>query len=972
MTLPADDWPRLTEVFAGARALRADDRPGYLAAACGGNETLRQEVESLLSSDERAKSFLEAPAVVWGDDTRVTRNLEGQRIGPYQLASRIGAGGMGEVYQARDTTLNRQVAIKVLLPAVASDPDRLARFRREAQVLASLNHPHIAQIHGFEDAEGVHALVIELVEGPTLADRIVSGAIPINEALAIASQIVDALEAAHEQGIIHRDLKPANIKVREDGMVKVLDFGLAKGLDVPSSAGVDLMNSPTLGAHATETGLILGTAAYMSPEQARGKAVDRRADLWAFGCVLYEMLTRERAFGGDSPTDVLVAVVTTEPDWTRLPAETPAAIRTLLRRCLEKNRARRLDSATAARLEIDDALATPAAKTAVDLGRIQPLGTGVPASDHESPRRRKRHWAMRSGVAAGVVLVVSAGVWRLWQQDYFWQNPLADATVERLTDFAGEEFDAAISPDGKFTVFLSDRDGPIEAWVGQIGSGEFVNISKGHSLAYNRTIRYTGFSGDGAQVWFLQLAYTPGKNQLWLAPTVGGAPRPFVERGMNPIWSPDGKSLAYHTNDPGDPVFIADRNGSNPRRIFGAQPGIHDHYPTWSPDGRFIYFVSGVPQTEEMDIWRLPVSRTGTAATPERITSHNARVEYPAWLDARTLIYSATAEDGSGQWLYAIDVEHRIPHRVSSGIAEQYLSVAVSETRPRRVVSTVAVSTASLWSVPMSDRVQADTAATRVAVPNTRALGPRFAPGYLAFLSSKGAANGLWKAEGGAVLELWRGDQGGVVAPPAISPDGRVICFSYRKQGTAGLYVMNADGTNVRTLVDSFDVRGAASWSPDGEWVAVAANQGDGSRLFKVPLDGGQPVRLLDTLSFNPVWSPDGRFIVYSEQQGGGAFQVKAISPDKASVPLPALEVGYTIATPYRFMPNGKALITLEGSLGAQNFFWVDLEGGQQRQLTDFKTGFVIQNFDVSPDGTRIVFDRLRDNADIVLMNLTR
>jgi serine/threonine protein kinase/Tol biopolymer transport system component len=967
-----DNWARVKEVFAGARALPADRRPAYLAEACDGNEALRQEVESLLSSDERAKGFLEAPAVARGGDTRVTRSLEGQRIGPYQIASRIGAGGMGEVYQARDTTLNRQVAIKVLLPAIANDADRLARFRREAQMLASLNHPHIAQIHGCEDPDGVHALVMELVEGPTLADRIVSGAIPINEALAIASQIANALEAAHEQGIIHRDLKPANIKVREDGTVKVLDFGLAKGLDVPSSPGLDVMQSPTLSAHATETGLILGTAAYMSPEQARGKAVDRRADLWAFGCVLYEMLTRQRAFGGDSPTDVLAAVVTTEPDWTRLPAETPAAIRTLLRRCLEKNRARRLDSAMAARLEIDDALATPAAQTMVDPERIQSLATAAPPSDRASLKRRQQQWTMLAGAAAVAVLVAAGVVWRLWQQDYFWMNPVAGATVERLTDFEGEEFDAAISPDGKFTVFLSDRDGAINAWLSQIGSGEFVTINKGHSLAYNPTIRYAGFSGDGTQVWFQQLGGGLGKSLLWLAPAVGGAPRPFVERGMNPTWSPDGKSLAYHINDPGDPIFIADRNGSNPRQIFVAPPAVHSHYQTWSPDGRFIYFVSGIPQTDELDIWRIPVSETETAATPVRITRHNARVEYPAWLDARTLIYSATAEDGSGQWLYAIDVERRIPHRVSSGITEQYLSVAVSEAEPRRAVATIATPTASLWTVPIKDGVQTDAAVTRVAVPNTRALGPRFAPGYLAFLSSKGGANGLWKLEGGAALELWRGHEGGVVAPPAVSPDGRLICFSYRKQGTAGLYVMNADGTNVRTLVGSFDVRGAASWSPDGDWVAVAANQGDGTRLFKIPLDGGQPVRLLDTLSFNPIWSPDGRFIVYSEQQGGGAFEVRAITPDKVPVSLPEFQVLYTLATPYRFMPNGKALIALRGNLAAQNFFWVDLESGQQRQLTDFKPGFAIQNFDVSPDGAQIVFDRLRNNSDIVLMNLAR
>ncbi len=245
---------------------------------------------------------------------------------------------MGEVYQARDTTLNRQVAIKVLLPAVASDPDRLARFRREAQVLASLNHPHIAQIHGFEEADGVQALVMELVDGPTLADRIARGAIAMPEALLLATQIAEALEAAHEQGIVHRDLKPANIKVREDGTVKVLDFGLAKAFDTQSGAGVDATSSPTLSVHATESGIILGTAAYMSPEQARGRPVDRRADLWAFGCVLYEMLTGQRAFPSEGVSDTLAHVLMMEPDWNALPADTPAPIRRLLRRCLEKDR----------------------------------------------------------------------------------------------------------------------------------------------------------------------------------------------------------------------------------------------------------------------------------------------------------------------------------------------------------------------------------------------------------------------------------------------------------------------------------------------------------------------------------------------------------------------------------------------------------------------------------------------------------
>ena len=270
---------------------------------------------------------------------------------------------MGEVYRARDTKLNRDVAIKVLLPAVANDPDRLARFGREAQVLASLNHPNIAGIYGLEDGVGVRALVMELVEGPTLADQIARGPIPLDEALPIARQIAEALEAAHDHGIIHRDLKPANIKVRADGTVKVLDFGLAKAIETGSGlrapGAADLANSPTLSIHATEAGLILGTAAYMSPEQAAGKPVDKRSDLWAFGVVLLEMLTGHQVFKGETVSHVIAAVLKDEPDWSGLPNNTPASIHRLLRRCLEKDRKRRLDSASAVRIEIDDASNLP-------------------------------------------------------------------------------------------------------------------------------------------------------------------------------------------------------------------------------------------------------------------------------------------------------------------------------------------------------------------------------------------------------------------------------------------------------------------------------------------------------------------------------------------------------------------------------------------------------------------------------------
>jgi serine/threonine protein kinase len=279
----------------------------------------------------------------------------GVRLGPYEVTALIGEGGMGKVWRARHVALKRDDALKVLPDAFASDPERLARFRREAQVLASLNHPNIANVHGLEQSDGVQALVMELVEGPTLADRIAQGPIPIDEALAIAKQIAEALEAAHEQNIIHRDLKPANIKLRSDGTVKVLDFGLPKALEPTSAAGVDATASPTITSPAimTGVGMLLGTAAYMSPEQARGKAVDKRTDIWAFGCVLYEMVTGQRAFGGQEVSDTLAAILKERPDWNALPAELPRSVRVTLVRCLAKDTNKRWHHIADVRLEIE-------------------------------------------------------------------------------------------------------------------------------------------------------------------------------------------------------------------------------------------------------------------------------------------------------------------------------------------------------------------------------------------------------------------------------------------------------------------------------------------------------------------------------------------------------------------------------------------------------------------------------------------
>ena len=369
----------------------------------------------------------------------------GSCLGPYEILSAIGAGGMGQVYRAHDTKLNRDVALKVLPDSIANDPEPLARFTREAQTLASLNHPNIGAIYGIEESSGVRALVMELVEGEDLSQRITKGPIPLDEALPIAKQIAEALEAAHEQGIIHRDLKPANIKVRSDGTVKVLDFGLAKALEPTGVMAVSHSVSPTITTPAmTQAGMILGTAAYMSPEQARGTAVDKRADVWALGAVLWEMLTGKRLFEGATVSDTLAAVLKTEPQWNALAPATPAAIRRLLRRCLEKDRKRRLDSAAAARLEIEDALTAPSA-----LEGVASLATSLAL-------RGRLAWMVAFAVAA-----VLAAALAIPDVRYLRETPPSEPVVTRLdvvTPPTGDAFSFALSHDGRQLAFVANGE----------------------------------------------------------------------------------------------------------------------------------------------------------------------------------------------------------------------------------------------------------------------------------------------------------------------------------------------------------------------------------------------------------------------------------------------------------------------------------------------------------------------------------
>jgi hypothetical protein len=496
----------------------------------------------------------------------------GSRVGPYEIVSAIGAGGMGEVYRARDVRLNRDVALKVLPDAFSLDPDRLARFKREAQVLASLNHPNIAVIHGLEEldsgeaeqrTQGIRALVLEHVDGPTLADRIAQGPIAIDEMLPIAGQIADALEAAHEQGIIHRDLKPANIKIRRDGVVKLLDFGLAKALEpVPSVTGP--MESPTITSPAaTQLGIILGTAAYMSPEQARGHAVDRGADIWAFGCVLFEMLTATRAFPGTDTTETVAAILRDEPEWPRLPAETPDSIRRVLRRCLVKNRKRRLADIRDARLDIDDA-------------QSEKPGGSVVAPDRHRWRER-----MAWGGAVALAAFVAAAAMLRGRSEPIPVRP--EMRVEISTPPTPDLVSLAISPDGEKLAFVASSSGRPQLWLRALTSGV------ARPLRGTDGASYPFWSPDSRSVGFF------ANEKLFVVDADGGAPKPLVTAavGSGGTWNRDGVILFVPVPDA--PVMRVSADGSGAASLPGHQnsPQPGQRFPQFLPNGRrFIYYVA--------------------------------------------------------------------------------------------------------------------------------------------------------------------------------------------------------------------------------------------------------------------------------------------------------------------------------------------------------------------------------------------
>jgi len=814
----------------------------------------------------------------------------GQHLGSYEITSLLGKGGMGEVYRARDPRLRRDVAIKVLPDEFSSNSERVSRFQREAEVLASLNHVHIAAIHDLQEANGSRFLVMELVEGETLADRIGRGPLLIDEALQIAKQICEALEAAHEKGIVHRDLKPANIKVREDGTVKVLDFGLAKALDRPSVASVDMMNSPTaFSAHPTEDGFILGTAAYMSPEQARGKTVDTRTDIWAFGCVLYEMLVGRRAFDGEGVSDTLARVIEREPDWARLPARLSPALRTFLERCLHKDPRQRVQAIGDVRLALEGAFETALSPTAAPVV--------------------VERW--RRVVLVGAAAIVASGaivgslMWGAMRQPPPRVSRLQVASSGSSELSVGyNDRDLAITPDGsKLTyvgnhatqIFVRALDAlpPVAVYTGRpLGlftspDGQWIGFRDGHGTL--KKVAVTGgpavtlatldAAGPSGATWgpdgTIILASENVATGLQRVSASGGSvevlTRPDPAQGeADHLWPemlPDGRAVLFTitalTGGLGAAqVAILDLQTGKRQVLLSG--GSHAHYVS---SGHLIYGQAGTLQAVAFDLARREVRGTPVTVVPDVVTSSRGGVDVVVARDGTLAYLSVGSVTGTPRTLVWVD---RLGNEIPIGAPPRpYFLPALSPDGTRvAVFANDQESDVWLWDLSR-------TTLTRLTVVPGRDVVQVWTPDSRRVIFSServGGRNLFWQAAdgSGAVERLLESPN--TQYPMAVSPDGRQLIFSDETPQTGiDLMAMELDGSRrVTPLLRSRFTERNGAISPDGHWLAYEADDSGRFEIYVRPYpDVNGSLSVVSTNGgTKPIWARSGQELIYVSPTG--------------------------------------------------------------------------------------------------------
>jgi eukaryotic-like serine/threonine-protein kinase len=837
MTDASSRWLRVKDIFHAALGRAADERAAFVRDACGQDVALRDEVQSLLAAHAEAGSFAERAAIdaLVSDESSMTNPVvpamaAGIEFGPYRILAPVDAGGMGEVYRALDTRLHREVALKVLPTALSDDPERVARLEREARLLATLNHPHIATIHGLEIAGDLRAIVMELIEGPTLAERLASGPLALNEALEIARQIAEALEAAHAKGIIHRDLKPANIKLTAAGTVRVLDFGLAK------STGPDPHDLGMVPAAGSNEGLVMGTPAYMSPEQARGQRVDARSDVWAFGCVLYEMLTGHPAFGRATPAETLAALLDQEPDWTRLPPNVPAGIRRMLRRGLERDPRRRLHDIADARIEIEDAVNDPEE-------RASALVTAA-------SRRRERALGISTAVLA-IAFAIALGAWFLRTPVHAPELRVVDITTPRTSD----PWSFALSPDGRRIVFVADHEGQPTLWV------RALNAASAQALPGTEAARRPFWSPDSRSIGFF------ANSELKRIEARGGAPRTvtYALGGTTAAWGPDGTILFSGTDAPALRRVNAAGGIAAAATAAAAESTGHRH-PQFLPGGReFLFFVGGPDAVRGVYLGSLDSS----AAT--RLLAADTQGAYvaPGWL---LFVHQGTL------LAQRFDLARRMlsgePITVADSVAVEPITGAGAFSTSDVGVMAYRAGRPSLTRLSWFDR-SGNALGTLGSAEQAGLSNLRLSPNGRRVAAERTLQNetDLWLLDATRQTRFTRGSDGRIARLPVWSPDGGRIAFESVGSGSVQLSVRSASGAGEEAvLFESPQVKIPCDWSPDGRSLLYyVPDPKTGTDLWVLPEATRLPFIFLKTEA-NELWgqfSPDGRWVAYQSNETG-------------------------------------------------------------------------------------------------------
>jgi len=858
-----DRFQKAKQIYSSVLEREPAQRETYLSEACAGDEALRKEVESLLGCRTEAQEFFKAPAVQAGAKALARESaidFTGRSVSHYAVIEKIGEGGMGVVYKARDTHLDRFVAVKVLPVEKVADPERKRRFVQEAKAASALNHPNIVTIHDIDTADGVTFIAMEFVKGRTLDRLIRREGIVLNETLRHGAQIADALAAAHSAGIIHRDIKPANIMITDTGLVKVLDFGLAKLTDPAESNEAGAKHSM---GQKTEDGVILGTVAYMSPEQAEGKNVDARSDIFSFGSVLYEMTTGQRAFSGETNASTLAAILRDEPKpVSQVALDTPPELERLISRCLRKDPKRRFQRMADLKVALEE------------LKEESDSGARTANAPPAARRRRRTAWA------AGAFLLAAALGLGAWFG--LLRGPAAGPAVKvgTFTGLAGTATQPAFSADGKQLAFVwngpkQDND---DIYVQLVDEATPRRLTSDPASDYNPV-----WSPDALRIAFLR--DTPAGAEVIVVPAAGGTERRLLVSSARPwvtdkqfcglAWSPDGKFLAIvdkESEQASPSIFLLDVETREKRRLTTPASEFWDGASAFSPDGRSLAFQRGRASVPPSDIYVLALSASGQPlGEPRQITHDNSWIYGLDWTeDGRSVVFSSAR--GGVQALWRVAAPGGAPERLTVGSSDAFWP-SVSR-KGNRLAYSYGIKDANVWRVAAPGAGGTDAAAAapmRITQSPAWDMQPAFSPDgrRIAWVSAHSGISEIWvcNSDGSQPNQLTHLDAPGAHRPH-WSPDGRQIAFAGSSRGLWHVYMIGAEGGAPRQLTTGDCVEVLYSWSRDGKWVYFTSSRREGFAAWKVPTSGGSPV-LVARKGGDAVESLDGKFVYYNGPEDG-------------------------------------------------------------------------------------------------------